>query len=254
MGLKVTVDTLDGINDAHKALYTERDGKFHLDVEGVEDTSGLKSALDKERKARGDLEKKVKRWEGLGKTDEEIQQLIADHDKAERDRAEKDGDHAKILKQHQDKWTKEKSDLEAELTAARASERSAIIGSSIMAALNKAKATEEGVDLLPDRLAARIKFETVNGTRVIKIMQADGDTPMAGNGKGGEATFDDLVKEAMGKWPSLFQGSGQSGSGKPHGSGGGNGGGKTMLRADFGKLSAAEKAKLMAEGKVTIID
>lgn len=253
MPLALTVESLDGVPEALRGEYTERDGKFHLAVEGLEDTSGLKSALDKERKDRRELEKKVKRWEALGKSDEEIAEMLSSHEEAERKKAEQDGDHAKILKQHQDKWTKEKGDLEAELNAARASERSAIIGSSIMTSLTKAGATEEGVDLLPDRLASRIKFETVDGCRVIKIMQADGETPMAGSGKDGQATFDDLVKEAAGKWPSLFKGSGHSGTGKDPNSRG-SGGGKTMSRAEFRKLSPGEQSKVMAEGKIAVVD
>lgn len=253
MPLNLIVDALDNVPEALKAEYEPHDGKFRLKVEGLEDTGGLKSALEKERKTRSDLEKKVRKWEALGKTDEEISAMLTAAEQAERDKAEKDGDHAKILKQHQDKWSKEKADLESELNAARASERSAIIGSSIMTALTKAGATEEGTDLLPDRLAGRIKFETENGVRVIKIMQADGETPLAGSGKDGQATFDDLVKEAATKWPSLFKGSGNSGSGKQPGSGG-QSGGKTISRAEFSKLDAAEKSKIMAEGKISVVD
>lgn len=234
MPLKLTVDTLDGIPDALKGEYTEKDGKFVLGVEGLEDTSGLKSALDKERKTRSELEKKVKKWEGLGKSDDEIAELLAAAEKAEREKAEKDGDHTKILKQHQDKWAKEKAGLEAELNAAKASERNAIIETSVLGSLNKAGATEEGIDLLPDRLASRITFETQDGKRILKIMQADGETPMAGAGKDGLATIDDLVKEATTKWPSLFKGSGTTGSGKQPGNGGANG-------KDLSKLSPVER-------------
>lgn len=256
MALQLVVDSLDGIPDAIKSEYAEKDGKFHLNVDGIEDTSGLKSALEKERKANKELDKKVKRWEALGKSDEEISQLLAAHEEAERKNAEASGDHTKILKQHQDKWAKEKTDLEGELNAARASERGAIIENRVLTALTKANATEEGMDLLPDRLSNRIKFETVDGKRVVKIMQADGETPMAGTGKDGEATFDDLAKEAVTKWPSLFKGSGNSGSGKKpgEGGGGGNGGGKTITRAEFNKLTPAEQMKTATEGKVQIID
>lgn len=253
MALKLTVDSLDGIDTAHHALYTEKDGKFHLDVDGVEDTAGLKSALERERKANRESAAKIKKWEALGKSDEEIAQLLADHEESERKKAEGEGDFNKVLKQHQDKWTKEKADLEAELTAARASERGAIIGTSVMAALTKAGATEEGIDLLPDRLASRITFETVDGKRVLKIMQADGETPLAGTGKDGLATFDDLVKEAVGKWPSLFKGSGNSGSGKEPGNGSPEGKGKTITRVEYEKLSNADRRAKLKAG-FTIVD
>lgn len=222
MALQLSVDSIDAVEENLRPLYVEKDGKFTLNVQGIEDTTGLKNALQAERKRATEFEKKVKKWESIGKSDEEISALIAQHEETERKKLEEAGDHAKILKQHQDKWAKDRADLEAELNAARSSERNAIIGNSVMGALSKEGATEEGVDLLPDRLGGRIKFETTReGSRVLKIMQADGVTPMAGSGPEGSATIDDLVKEAKQKWPSLFKGSGHSGSGTQPANGGG---------------------------------
>ncbi len=52
-----------------QALYAEKDGKYHLEVEGAEDVTGLKSALEKERTARKDADKALKdlakKFEGL---------------------------------------------------------------------------------------------------------------------------------------------------------------------------------------------
>jgi flagellar biosynthesis GTPase FlhF len=242
MTLKLTVDSIESIPEPLRDYYEERDGKFALKVDGVEDTSGLKSALDAERKIKRDLEKKVKRWESLGKTDEEIADLLKAQEEAEAKRAKEAGDTEAILKQHQDKWAKDRKALEDELNAARASERNAIIENSVMAALTKASATEEGIDLLPDRLASRIKFETEGGKRVIRIMQPDGETPMAGSGTDGLANFDDLVKEAMAKWPSLFKGTGAGGSGTPPKQSAGGTGGKKRS-----EMSAAEKAAFIGE-------
>lgn len=58
MSLALSLEKLDGLDAAVAALYTERDGKFFLDVDGLEDTAGLKSALEAERKARKDFERK----------------------------------------------------------------------------------------------------------------------------------------------------------------------------------------------------
>lgn len=246
--LKLTVDTLEGVPETVRDFYEERDGKFALKVDGVEDTSGLKTALEKERKSAREHEKAAKAYRELGLSPDEIKALAEDRAKREREAAEKSGDFDKILGQHRDGWAKEKAALEAELTAAKTSERSAIIGNSVMTALSKAGATEEGIDLLPDRLANRIKFETEDGVRVVKIMAADGETPMAGSGKSGLATYDDLVKEAISKWPSLFKSSGAGGGGKPPNSGAGGAGSKTMTLADFSALPAKERAAKMAQG------
>lgn len=43
--LKLILDTLDGLDESIKSLYIEKDGKFHLQVDGIEDTSGLKNKV-----------------------------------------------------------------------------------------------------------------------------------------------------------------------------------------------------------------
>jgi DNA-binding transcriptional MerR regulator len=253
MTLKLSVDTIDEVPEAVRSFYEEKDGKFSLKVEGLEDTTALKGALEKERRAARDAQKIAKQFEGLGFSADEIKALVEEKQKAEREAAAKAGDFDKILNQHREGWEKQRTTLEAELNAARASERSAIIGTSLMAALTKAGATEEGIDLMPDRLAARVKFETEDGARVVKIMAADGETPMAGSGKSGLATFDDLVKEALTKWPSLFKASGAGGGGKLPGSGAGGAGNRSMSKAEFEALPAKERAARMASG-LTLTD
>lgn len=53
MALPATVDTLDDLPEPVRAYYLEtEDGRWRLDAEGVEDVSGLKSALEKERAER----------------------------------------------------------------------------------------------------------------------------------------------------------------------------------------------------------
>lgn len=247
MALQYTVENLDDVPEAIRGEYVEKDGKFVLGVEGIKDGSGLETALAAERKRARELEAKVKKWDKLGKSDAEIAEMLAAAEEAERKKAEDEGNFDKILGQHRDKWAKERADIEAELNAARASERSAIIGTSVMASLTKAGATEEGVDLLPERLSARIKFETEDGKRVLKIMQADGETPMAGSGKDGLATFDDLAKEALTKWPSLFKGSGSGGSGAVPGRPGAKGG-KTLTRTEFDGLSPKDRTAKLRDG------
>lgn len=231
MALALTVDDITTIPEAARGAYVEKDGKFHLDFE-VEDTAALKGALAKERKAASDAAKELTKWKASGKTPDEIAALLAEQEAAALELAKKNGDHTAILKQHQDKAAAREKELADEVAAARASERSAIVGERVLGALTKASVTEEGAELLPDRLANRIKFETVDGKRVLKIMQADGETPMAGSGADGVATIDDLVKEATTKYPSLFKGSGAGGGGKQPDHKGGGGSGVTK-KSDF---------------------
>lgn len=251
MPLLYTVDDIETVPEALRGEYTEKDGKFHLNVDGLpapEDTSGLKTALQKERKAREDAEKQRKAWEKIGKTPDEIAEMLAAQEAAERKRAEDAGDHAKILKQHQDQWAKREKELADELNVARTSERSAIVGERLLSALARAGVTEEGTELLPDRLANRIKFETVDGKRVLKIMAADGETPMAGNGPDGSATLDDLAKEATTRYPSLFKGSGAGGGGKQpdHKAGGAGATKKSDFKTEKDRAAWVEKNGLTA--------
>ena len=39
MGLKYQLDTLDGLDDSVKSLYTEKEGKFVLGIEGLPQTT-----------------------------------------------------------------------------------------------------------------------------------------------------------------------------------------------------------------------
>lgn len=49
MGLQFEVDNIDSLDDGIKSLYKEHNGKFRLEVEGIDPADELKSALQKER-------------------------------------------------------------------------------------------------------------------------------------------------------------------------------------------------------------
>lgn len=232
MALAQIVESLDDVPETARGAYVEKDGKFVLDFE-VEDTTSLKTALNSERQLRAKYEKQAKAWEKTGKSPEEIAELLEAQRLKDEEAAKKAGDFDTILNQHKANWEKREKELLGEVDASRASERSAVVGERVLGALAKAGATEEGAELLPERLSNRIKFETVNGKRVLKIMQADGETPMAGSGADGTATIDDLVKEAIKKYPSLFKGNGGGGGGKEPGADKPPGGSGVAKKSDF---------------------
>jgi hypothetical protein len=251
MALQLVVDSIDTIPEALRGEYVAKDGKFHLSVDGIEDTTGLKNALAAERKRAGDLEKQTKAWAKLGKTPDEIAEMTAAAEKAAEDALKKAGNHEEILNKKLAALAKERDERETKLTgerdAALSSERQAIVETRVNSALVKAKATTEGLDLLTDRLGKRLAFEVVDGKRSISILAADG-TPMIGSGKDGLATMDDLVKEAVKQYPSLFEGSGAGGSGKDPNNNRRDAGAKTISLADFKALGPIEKAAKMKEG------
>ena len=61
--LKFQLDSLDGVDESVRSLYTEKDGKFVLGIEGLpqpEDVSGLKSKVEEllaEKKSEADKRK-----------------------------------------------------------------------------------------------------------------------------------------------------------------------------------------------------
>lgn len=242
MPLQLTVDSLDSVPETLRDEYEQDGDKFRLKVEGLEDTTGLKSALEKERKSRSELEKKVRRWEALGKSEDEIAEMLSKHEAEAEKRAKESGDTEAILNQHRQKWEREKNELTERLSAADSRLQKAVVGTNLMQALSKAGVTEEGVDLLPDRLLPRIKYALDGDTESLTVLDEDGETPMIGSGKDGRATIDDLVKEAIERWPSQFKGSGQSGSGKPLSNG--SGGSGQLKRS---QMSNADKAKYITE-------
>lgn len=253
MTLELVVDKLDSIPEAIRSEYTEKDGKFHLNVNGIEDTAGLKSALQKERTAAANANKALSAFTALGKTPEEIAAQVAAETSAKEEALKKAGKHDEVLKQHLDKAAKERAvevdGLKLERDAAIASEKAAIVETKVTGALVKSKATPEGIDLLADRLGKRIDVQRVDGQRKIVIMQADGKTPMIGKGPDGLATFDDLVAEAVKQYPSLFEATGAGGSGKqPNDRGAGGAGAKTLTRKAYDELSSGDRAAKMKEG------
>jgi len=57
MGLPLTTESLDSIDESLRSHYVEDNGKFRLDLDGYEDPTNLKSALQKERDAAKNAQK-----------------------------------------------------------------------------------------------------------------------------------------------------------------------------------------------------
>lgn len=221
MALKLTVDSLDGLDDAQKAFYVEKDGRFTLDVDGMEDTSGLKSALEKERRQAKELARKVSKWESLGKSDEEIAELVKKAEEAALSEAERKGEWDKLRQQMNDKHATE---LKAREDAV-AKMRTTLERHLIDAAATSAIAAEKGVPaLLLPHVQRHVRVIEQDGEFVAQVVNEKGDPRV--NGKGEPLAISDLVAEMKQSeiFGRAFEGSGQSGSGKqPASNAGGSG-------------------------------
>jgi len=68
MPIQAVYDDLASVPEKHRELFTERDGKFVIDVTGAvldEDVRKLRSALESERKTASEAHRKLKPWSDL---------------------------------------------------------------------------------------------------------------------------------------------------------------------------------------------
>lgn len=261
MALPAIVDTIDSVPEAFRGEYAEKDGKFYLNLEGGENlpfVTGLKTALAAERGLNKAAKDKVAAWERLGVSPEEIEtRLEAERVKAE-DALKKAGKFDEVLATHLGNAKKERDTAVSAAEKARESAlnlaRRAIVDTRVGGALTKSKATAEGLDLLTERLGKRVGLEFGDdGKETISIFEADGKTPMVGSGPGGLATFDDLVKDAIKNFPSLFEGAGGGSGTDPKGQRR-DAGGKVLTRAEFNALSPADQRQKVTVEKYKIVD
>lgn len=220
MTLKLTLDNLDGVDEAIKAYYVEQDGKFKLAVDGLEDTSGLKSALEKERKARRDAEQRAK----LALSDEEMEEV--ERLRAEAARA-KGADE--IVNQIKARHAKELEARTKEAQAYRASLEKTVLESTASKLLAEHKGN---VSLLMPHIQAALRVEETDGQ--FQVVPANA------------ASLEEVVTGLKTTFPAAFSDSGHSGSGAV--GGGGGGAGRTMKISDFNNLAPKAQADFMAKG------
>lgn len=251
MPLPLTVESLDSVPEPFRGEYTEKDGKFHLSVDGLEEAFVPREVHKAANNEAANYRRQLAQWKALGKSPDEIAELTTKAQKEAEEAARKAGDFDGILKQHQDKWQEERSALSTQRDSALSIARRAVVDSGLKSALVNAKVTAEGLALLPKILGERVNTEFEGDEFKFTVLAADGRTPLVG-ANGGSGSFDDLVKEATKNFPSLFEGSGAGGGGKPTKDGGGTAN-KTISRSEFEKLSNDERFAVVRSG-VTITD
>lgn len=225
MGLKYQLDTLDGLDDSVKSLYTEKEGKFVLGIEGLpqpEDVSGLKAKVDEllgekkaAEKARKDAEEqtRLEREEAARKSGnvEELEKSWSE--KYNRREAELNG----MLEQERGTLSTQIRDLTVGRTATDIASALAIPGS--------AKA------LLP-HIERRLSVEQRDGKPVVVVLDQQG--------KLSAATLDELKAEFANDtaFAPLIAGSKASGGGAA-GAGGGGGAAKGKIGGTKEERTAA---------------
>ncbi|ERO65296.1 hypothetical protein P308_19965 [Pseudomonas piscis] len=207
--LKFQLDTLDGVDEAVRALYTEKDGKFVLGIEGLpqqEDVSGLKAKVDELLGEKKAAEKARKDAEEQARLERE-------------EAARKSGNVEELEKSWSEKYNRREAELNGMLEQERgtlgAQIRDLTVGrtatdiASALAIPGSAKA------LLP-HIERRLSVEQRDGKPVVVVLDQQG--------KLSAATLDELKAEFANDtaFAPLIAGSKASGGGAG-GAGGGGG-------------------------------
>lgn len=230
MALKAILPSLDGIPEALHEHYTQSDdGRFVLSVTEVdgfvlENVTNLKSALGKERTEREKLEKQVVKFkdidpdkarDALAKLDELTQiDPAKEADKIANTKFE--AAKAQLLEKH----TGEITSRDERIGHLTKTVESLMIDQVATAALAEAKGS---VDLLLPHVRAHTRVKEVDGRFAVEVIDKDGNVKIA-NAKGDPMDIKGLVAEmkASDTFSRAFEASGNTGSGKTPGNGGGN--------------------------------
>jgi hypothetical protein len=186
MALKAILEKIDDAPEALREHYTEQDGKFVLSVEPVggyalEDVSGLKSALGKERTTRENLEKEVVKYKDLDP--DRARAALAELDELKKIDPSKEADKiangkfeaakVQLLEQHT-KEVKAKDDRIATLTGAVDG-----LTRKQQATLALAEAKGSVELLLPHVLAHTRVKEADDGSFSVEVVDAAGNVRIA---------------------------------------------------------------------------
>jgi hypothetical protein len=227
--LKLQVEKLDDVDENLRSLYEEKEGKFSLKVDGLEDTGALKRAKEHEKSLRQAAEKSAREErearEALDKKIEELQ------GKKHKD----NGDIEALEKSWGDKLAKEKAKDAEEISRRDGWLRELTVNSSAQGLAAELAVEGSSKALLP-HIQARLAMEMRDGRPVAVVLGLDG--------KPSALTIEDLKNEFINDaaFAPLIVGTKAAGAG----SNGGKGGGATSS-VDPSKMTTAEKSAYISK-------
>lgn len=235
MGLKRKIDTIDGLKPDVAALYTKgEDGKFTLDVEGIEpaeDVTGLKSALAKEKKAAAEYRKRM-------------DEIEAEKAAREEELLKKAGNTDALEKSYKDREAKRKAEYEAAI-AERDKEIDQFSRGAAIDQLLDGKVIPRAKDWLKKEVLNRTRLEKdADGKRVIRVLD-DAGNPTA---TGLEEFIKSNVLDNKDNAPFIIAGRASGGGTGGANAGGGSGAGKVITTEALGKLPLTERHAFFKSG------
>ena len=221
--LKAILENLDGVDENLQSFYTEKDGQYHLQVDGLEDTGALKRAKDHEKTARQDAERKASELQA--QLEEVNQKLSGLNDETNR----KNGDVEALERSWQEKLTKREGELQGKIDSLSGNLNEMLVDNvAIKMASELAVEGSSGV-LLP-HIQKRLATDERDGKLTTIVLD--------NSGKPSATTLDELREEisSAAAFAPVIVGSKASGGGAGQGSGGG-----ASNSGDLAKMSRAEK-------------
>lgn len=261
MALKAILDSVDDLDENLQPLYAEQKegpakGKFLLQVEGVngfalENVDGLKRALSTERSAKEEAEAKLKDFGDLNP--DEARKAIEKAERLSKIDPEKEADkivEERVKAVREKMEAAHKAELE-KLTGERDSLSKEVEQGARLAA--KAAAFDKH-GAIPERRAALdayvdryLRTEVVDGKRVTKVVDDDGNPRIANDGTTMDvARFVEELRNDESFAP-FFKGVEKTGGGTPNGRSGAGGSGKTIARSEFEGISDPAKRMEIAK-------
>jgi hypothetical protein len=243
MALELILDSIDSVPEAVRSLYVEHEGKFKLDVAGVPDTAGLKSALEKERIAAREAAKQLNEFKSKydGINPDEVKALKQQQQEAEEAKLLAEKNHEEIFRRRFEQADKanQKALLEEQAKVQAVNERLKGYESRVLeqhierVAIGKIHSTPEAMKAVAMHFKEKFTLDQ-NGDAVALdgygniIFGKDGKTPLS------PAEFLEDLKETHGFYfPALNTGGGATGSGSNY-----NG------SHDLSKMTPMEKMRL----------
>lgn len=253
MVLKAILTDLSGLDEATASHYIEKDGQYYLNVEPVngvalEDVSGLKSSLMKERQNSKDARASLSLFEGVNP--DEAKMALSKMDEVANwtpDEKVKEQIEAQA-RQLQDKHQAQTDKLNNEINTMKGQLQQTLVKTAAMEAI-----TAEGgnVDLLMPIVEQQIRMDSVDGKYIAQVVDENG-VPRVSMAQGSvdNMSIAELVStmKSSERYMPAFAGSGATGSGATGSStGGGTIGSKSLSWEEAHDPASYRAAKEAAE-------
>jgi uncharacterized coiled-coil protein SlyX len=232
MPLPTVFETLDAVPEAIREHYTEREGKFYLEVDKPENVaSGLAKKRDEVLREKKALAEKLAGYESRfrGKTIEEIEAILAATEQKETEAAAQTGNLDKVIERFKTNETQLRESHKAELDKLTLQLNKFRVDAKLHKAALDGGVIKEIADDVVDLIRSRVQL--TDGDQLVILDKPNGD-PMSVSV---EKFFSDVFKNER---PHYYEASGAGGSGASNG-------GKQQLtrRVDYSKLSPVERLK-----------